>query len=105
MKNFFHQKKIVNLKNSVSYEFYSILLEIIQNIGSLKKNIDISVFISTFLSKHKVYEGNAQHANPEFFRTLLNEFNYELNKANNKYTYMQINDTDENRKYYCLKRI
>ena len=49
-----------------------------------------------FLSKHKAYKDNGQHDTQEFCRILLNDFNLELNKANNKHSYMQIHYTEKN---------
>ena len=98
-----NKEEIKKMPITTSYNFLQIYDNIIKAKDYKNKEVDISSFIYFFSLKHPQFKPNEQQDAIEFFRVISEDINTELNKANKKYIYKEIEFSDDNNKIIMSK--
>ena len=88
---------IKNKKLSISYKFYNVCIDYLNNSNIDKKFIDISYFVNYFSNKHPEYSGELQSDALEFIRLLLDDISLDLNGSKIKYSHTILSNDDKNK--------
>ena len=97
-----YKSKYIYNNNTLSYHFYNLLNEINDMINRKEKKINIIKFILFIRNTYSLYIDVMQNDSQEFLRIILEEFNKELNRNNNKTPYKMI-FADDNSKLSLQK--